>query len=70
MNSPLKNCIYNINKELPTYVEMNNTYKISINPCYKDDWFFNREIINFINKPLVGVYEVLEIDGEILMFKC
>ena len=59
-----------INKELPTFVALNNSYKILINPSYKEHWLFNRDIINFINKPLVFNYEVLETEDEVLAFKC
>jgi hypothetical protein len=66
-SSPLRNCIYNIKNELPEFVEINEFSVYCINPLYRNDWFFNNDIINFINN---GVLNHLEIDGEVLAFKC
>jgi len=66
-SSPLKNCCYNINLELPEFTEINEFVKYCINPHYRKDWFFNTDIINFINN---SVGDTLIIDGEVLAFKC
>jgi hypothetical protein len=66
-SSPLRNCFYNINNQLPNSTVIDPFVNYCINPRYNKDWFFNRDIINFINN---SKNYFLEIDGEVLAFKC
>ena len=64
-----------ISKQLPHRKEyksivFNPFINITINPYYRNNWMFNKDIIDFITSPLINSFDVLNIDGEILAFKC
>jgi hypothetical protein len=70
-HSPLRVCMFNANPPMngfQPFDERNFGYVIT--PLYEDVWFFNQQIINFLNQPTVSfTYEFLEVGGEILAFK-